>query len=119
MGLDEQLQVARTLPSAHFYLELQRQPHLQLTMSGPGDYHPHHPHSYAPGLAPPDLHQRYGDPNLSLPLNPPDLSGAGASTRGKRKANNDEDEDDEKPATGAGAKEGKGGASEFVKKLYR
>lgn len=86
-------------------------------MSGPGDYHPHHPHSYAPGLPPPDLQGRYGDPNL--PLNPPDLQGGpGASTRGKRKATNDDDDDDEKPATG-GAKEGKGGASEFVKKLYR
>ncbi|ORY43593.1 HSF-type DNA-binding-domain-containing protein [Leucosporidium creatinivorum] len=86
-------------------------------MSGPGDYHPHHPHSYAPpGLNPPDLQGRY-DPNLAL--NPPELGGGpGAATRGKRKAANDDEEDDEKPATG-GAKEGKGGASEFVKKLYR
>jgi hypothetical protein len=84
-------------------------------MSGSGDYHPHHPHSYLP---PPNLQQQgYGDP--SLQLNPPDLSGGpGASTRGKRKAVNDDDDEDEKPSTG-GAKEGKGGASEFVKKLYR
>lgn len=49
----------------------------------------------------------------------PELNNGGLAAGGgrKRKATaNDEDDDDEKPQTG---KEGKGGASEFVKKLYR
>lgn len=71
----------------------------------------------------PGAYQQQGYDNPPLPLHPPELEHGGPSTsaggRNKRKAATNDDEDDEDSKPVAGAKEGKGGASEFVKKLYR